>query len=74
MLISRSPVFCAMFTGPAKDANENVKIEDVDKETFMQMLRYRILASKQIQPSHPHPHHRLSKVYFLSLLDFLQIL
>ena len=39
MLICRSPVFCAMFTGPAKDENSEVKIEDVNKEAFVQTLR-----------------------------------
>ena len=39
MLVSRSPVFCAMFTGPAKDENSEIKIEDVDKEAFTEMLR-----------------------------------
>ena len=31
MLISRSPVFCAMFTGQVKDENTEIKIEDVDE-------------------------------------------
>ena len=39
MLICRSPVFCAMFTGPAKDENIEIKIEDVDKNSFHEMLR-----------------------------------
>ena len=39
MLITRSPVFCAMFTGPAKDENSEIKIEDVDKDAFTEMLR-----------------------------------
>ena len=39
MLISRSPVFCAMFTGPAKDENNEIQIEDVDKESYVEMLR-----------------------------------
>ena len=39
MLISRSPVFCAMFTGPAKDDSSEIKIEDVNKDAFTEMLR-----------------------------------
>ena len=40
MLITRSPVFCAMLTGPAKDESHQVEIEDVDKGSFLEMLRY----------------------------------
>ena len=40
MLVSRSPVFCAMFTGPAKDENSMIHIKDVDKDAFTQMLRW----------------------------------
>ena len=43
MLISRSPVFCAMFTGPAKDVNPEIRIEDVDKDSFHEMLRLVLL-------------------------------
>ena len=43
MLTTRSPVFCAMFTGPAKDENSEIKIEDVDKDAFKEMLRYHSL-------------------------------
>ncbi len=39
MLISRSPVFEAMFTGLARDQSENVVIEDVHREYFLEMLR-----------------------------------
>ena len=40
MLITRSPVFCAMFTGPAKDESPEIKIEDVDRDAFIEMLRF----------------------------------
>ena len=40
VLITRSPVFCAMFTGPAKDESPEIKIEDAEKGPFTEMLRY----------------------------------
>ena len=45
-LISRSPVFCAMFTGPATDENTEIKIEDVDKTSFHEMLRLVLCISR----------------------------
>ena len=42
VLISRSPVFHAMFAGPAKDqgsGSQTIVIEDIDMECFMEMLR-----------------------------------
>ena len=40
MLISRSPVFYAMLAGPARDESGNIHIEDINKECFLDMLRY----------------------------------
>ena len=31
-----------MFTGPAKDENTEIQIEDVDKESYVEMLRKQI--------------------------------
>ncbi len=39
VLISRSPVFYAMFAGPAKDESGTVVIQDMNKECFQEMLR-----------------------------------
>ena len=39
MLISRSPVFCAMFTGAAKDESGKIHIQDVEREIFKNVLR-----------------------------------
>lgn len=39
MLISRSPVFYAMLAGPAKDESGIIHIQDIDQESFREMLR-----------------------------------
>ncbi len=39
MLISRSPVFWAMLAGPAKEKSGTIRIEDIDRESFQEMLR-----------------------------------
>ncbi len=39
MLISRSPVFYAMFAGPVRDESGEVMIEDINKDCFHEMLR-----------------------------------
>ena len=39
MLISRSPVFYAMFAGPARDQSGLIAINDINKECFEEMLR-----------------------------------
>ena len=39
VLISRSPVFYAMFCGPAKDESGLVTIEDIDIASFTEILR-----------------------------------
>ncbi len=39
VLISRSPVFCAMLTGPARDNSDVISIEDVDRDVFQLLLR-----------------------------------
>ncbi len=39
MLISRSPVFYAMFAGPARDESGKVKIPDISEDCFKEMLR-----------------------------------
>ncbi len=38
VLISRSPVFYAMLAGPARDESGIVCIEDIDMESFKEML------------------------------------
>lgn len=40
ILAARSDVFCAMFYGPAANANRNVDIEDIETNTFLLMLQY----------------------------------
>ncbi len=39
VLISRSPVFFAMLAGPARDESGLVGIEDIDIDSFREMLR-----------------------------------
>ncbi len=39
VLISRSPVFYAMLAGPARDVSGLVSIEDIDMDSFKEMLR-----------------------------------
>ena len=39
VLISRSPVFEAMFTGPARDESGKVDIVDINKDCFKEMLK-----------------------------------
>ena len=41
MLISRSPVFFAMLAGPARDKSGKIHIEDINKNCFMEMLRFK---------------------------------
>ena len=42
LLLARSPVFCAMFTGGLTDnrAAALINIDDVDPEAFNELLRY----------------------------------
>ncbi len=39
ILISRSPVFYAMLSGPARDESGRISIEDINVESFREMLR-----------------------------------
>ena len=39
VLISRSPVFYAMFAGPVKDLSGVIAIDDINRECFEEMLR-----------------------------------
>ena len=39
VLISRSPVFYAMLSGPARDESGRISIEDINVESFREMLR-----------------------------------
>jgi hypothetical protein len=39
ILISRSPVFQAMFCGPLAESRETIEIPDVDADIFRQMLQ-----------------------------------
>ncbi len=39
VLISRSPVFYAMLLGPAHDESGEISIEDINMESFKEMLR-----------------------------------
>jgi len=38
-LISRSPVFYAMLSGPLADKNKEIRITDISPQTFWQLLR-----------------------------------
>ncbi|XP_053401205.1 uncharacterized protein LOC123549560 [Mercenaria mercenaria] len=40
VLAARSPVFQAMFFGPCADGKDEVKLNDVEKDSFLSVLRY----------------------------------
>ena len=40
VLMSRSPVFFAMFEGPMKEKSDETVITDIEGEQFRQFLRY----------------------------------
>ena len=40
VLMSRNPVFFAMFSGPMAEIGKTVRISDVSPEAFLQMLMY----------------------------------
>ena len=42
VLMSRSPVFFAMFEGPMKETSEEIVITDIEGEQFRQFLRYHV--------------------------------
>ncbi len=39
VLVSRSPVFYAMLSGPARDESGRINIEDINMDSFREMLR-----------------------------------
>ena len=39
ILMSRSPVFKAMFFGPARETSNEIKIEDITSDAFEEMLK-----------------------------------
>ncbi len=39
VLISRSPVFYAMLSGPARDESGRINIEDINMDSFREMIR-----------------------------------
>lgn len=48
-LISRSPVFFAMLSGPMADKKKEIKITDISPVTFWQLLRYCMFIRDAVQ-------------------------
>ena len=43
MLVSRSPVFFAMLNGPMAERDSEIRIPDISREAFWELLRYGII-------------------------------
>ncbi len=49
VLICRSPVFEAMLMGPARMETNVIAIEDIDKDSFMEVLRFELFCCVRVK-------------------------